>query len=523
MRRLAFLFLLLWTLPAAAQTVVTSPGPDGVSVTVYRDQNRSEGGEVNLRWLQGYALITETRTVRVPEGMAQIRFEGVAEGIIPVSVIVTGLPGGVVQKNRDAQILSPAALINGSLGNRVMLRRTNRKTGKVDEQDAVLRAGPNQGVILETRDGFEALRCSGVNEAMVYDRMPEGLSAKPTLSVLTRSPRAANATITLSYLARNFDWAANYVAQVDPSTGTMTLSAWLTLANGNGESFRQANTQAVAGTVNRDRNAKVLEQPARAPQFIVRCWPMDITSTHPSTEFERLEMESMARNRGDDGDVMYEMAPAPMAVSMSSPAPEGMVARKTMVAKQEELGDLKLYRIPERVTVAANAQKQVALMDKHDVPYERIYTFDVNVDDRTENATFPTPQLLRLKNTQKLGLGLPLPSGGVAVFESVGDRSLLVGRAPMRDSAVGEKVEIKLEASAQVRWSIASDQGSLKRRKVALTNANPYPVTVEGVFTVYDGQVMLTPSEKLGKKDGRPMWRVVVPANGTASMSYGVR
>jgi hypothetical protein len=500
--------------------VVTSAGPDGVSVTVYRDQNRSEGGEVNLRWLQGYALITETRTVRVPEGMAQIRFEGVAEGIIPVSAIVTGLPGGVVQKNRDALILSPAALINGSLGNRVLLRRTNRKTGKVDEQEAILRAGPDQGVILETRDGFEALRCSGGSEAMVYDRMPEGLSAKPTLSVLTRSPRAANATITLSYLARNFDWAANYVAQVDPTTGTLTLSAWLTLANGNGESFRQANTQAVAGTVNRDRNAQTLEQPARTPQFIVRCWPMDITSTHPRTEFEQQEMDSNADKRGD---VMYEMAPAPMAVSAPTAPAEGMMARKAMVAKQEELGDLKLYRIPERVTVAANAQKQVALMEKHDVPYERIYTFDVNVDDRTENATFPTPQLLRLKNTQKLGLGLPLPSGGVAIFESIGDRSLLVGRAPMRDSAVGEKVEIKLEASAQVRWSIASDQGSLKRRKVALTNANPYPVTVEGVFTVYDGQVMLTPSEKLGKKDGRPMWRVVVPANGAASLSYGVR
>jgi hypothetical protein len=521
MRRLAFFLLLLWALPASAQTVVTSPGPDGVSVTVYRDQNRSEGGEVNLRWLQGYALITETRTVLVPEGMAQIRFEGVAEGIIPVSAIVTGLPGGVVQKNRDAQILSPAALINGSLGNRVLLRRTNRKTGKVDEQEAILRAGPDQGVILETRDGFEALRCSGGSEAMVYDRMPEGLSAKPTLSVLTRSPRAANATITLSYLARNFDWAANYVAQVDPTTGTMTLSAWLTLANGNGESFRQANTQAVAGTVNRDRSAQTLEQPARAPQFIVRCWPMDITSMHPSIDFEREEMEANGQNRVD---VMYEMAPPPAPMSVAAPVfAEGMMARQKMVAKQEELGDLKLYRIPERVTVAANAQKQVALMEKHDVPYERIYTFDVNVDDRTENATFPTPQLLRLKNTQKLGLGLPLPSGGVAVFESVGDRSLLVGRAPMRDSAVGEKVEIKLEASAQVRWSIASDQGSLKRRKIALTNANPYPVTVETVFTVYDGQAMLTPSEKLGKKDGRPMWRVVIPANGTASLSYGVR
>jgi hypothetical protein len=35
-----------------------------------------------------------------------------------------------------------------------------------------------------------------------------------------------------------------------------------------------------------------------------------------------------------------------------------------MVAKQEDLGDLKLYSVPEAVTVNAHGQKQVALMVK---------------------------------------------------------------------------------------------------------------------------------------------------------------
>ena len=46
-RRLAALMLCL-AAPAAAQPVVTSPAADSVSVTVYRDPNRSIWGELDL-------------------------------------------------------------------------------------------------------------------------------------------------------------------------------------------------------------------------------------------------------------------------------------------------------------------------------------------------------------------------------------------------------------------------------------------------------------------------------------------
>ena len=35
-----------------------------------------------------------------------------------------------------------------------------------------------------------------------------------------------------------------------------------------------------------------------------------------------------------------------------------------MMAEREDLGDLKLYRIPIPVTVASNSQKQVALLEQ---------------------------------------------------------------------------------------------------------------------------------------------------------------
>ncbi len=259
--------------PLAAQTVVTSSAPDGVAVSVYRDPRRDAGGAINLNWLQGFALITETRTIDLPAGESILRFEGVAEGMVAVSAIVTGLPGGVVQKNRDAALLSPASLLDGTLGNRVHLRRTDRATGAVREEEAVIRSGPKGAVVLQTPAGFESLRCTGLPESLIYDGVPEGLSAKPTLSVTTRSPMAQRVTVTLTYLATGFDWAANYVAHMQEDGKALDLFAWLTVANSNDESFRDAKLFALAGTLNIDSNFAALVEAPTQPTLRLSCFP----------------------------------------------------------------------------------------------------------------------------------------------------------------------------------------------------------------------------------------------------------
>ncbi len=504
--------LALTSAMAAAQTAVTSPAPDTVSVTVYRDPGRRGGGELDLEELRGFALITETRTVNVPAGASEIRFEGVAEGIVPVSAIVKGLPGGVIEKNRDARLLSPAALVDGTLGKRVHLKRTNRKTGAVSEEDATILSGPSGGVILRTKGGIEALGCSGLPETLVYEAVPPGLTDKPTLSVTTRSSSAATTTVQLSYLASGFDWSASYVARVAEDGKTLDLFAWLTLANSNGESFVQANTQAVAGTLNRDENAGDLEQSSPAPALQLACWGS-------SLEQVQQRFEALA-------------APAPMmmerAAILSDEATDSIIVTG-MRAEQEELGDLKLYRIPEPVTVAANAQKQVALLDKQRVPFERIYTYRLTADSSAESV--PSNILLRLKNTTERGLGLPLPSGGVAVFEPSGGTQLLVGETRMRDIAVGEDVEIEVGESAQVQVQAdeldqrrGDDARNIQRYEVRVTNANPAPVTIE-IRLNFDAEsyMLEQPSTKLGRKNGDMLWTARVPANGEVTLRYRLR
>src|SRR3546814_4700552 len=108
----------------------------------------------------------------------------------------------------------------------------------------------DNAVVLQTADGFEGLRCSGLPETLVYDSIPAGLSAKPTLSVTTRSPEATTADVTLTYLATGFDWAANYVARVNGDGKTLDLFGWLTVATSKDVSFADSQLLAVAGHVN---------------------------------------------------------------------------------------------------------------------------------------------------------------------------------------------------------------------------------------------------------------------------------
>jgi len=103
--------------------------PTELSVTVYRAPAR-DGESLNLDELEGFALVSETRTVSIPAGEAGFRFEGVADGIEAVSAILTGLPTGIIEKNRDARVLSPSALVAATIGRHVMLVRTSRRPAK---------------------------------------------------------------------------------------------------------------------------------------------------------------------------------------------------------------------------------------------------------------------------------------------------------------------------------------------------------------------------------------------------------
>lgn len=524
LRALSAFILVATGVPALAQSeqpasewarqTVTSDGPSSVSVTVYRDPRRTGDRGMNLRYLGGYALITEQRTVTLPAGEIDLRFEGVAGGIIPQSAIVTGLPDGVIEKNRDAALLSPSALLNGYLGRGVTIRRTSAATGVTKEFDAQIRTDASGGVVLQTAEGFEALQCTGLNEAIVYPAIPEGLSAKPTLSVKSRVATVTRATVTLSYLATGFDWQANYVADVSADGQTMNLFSWVTLANGDETSFANAQTQTVAGQPNKGR-----DNIARATGggISLRCWPQATTSDIMVKRFDRARNES--RMRG-------QPLMAPMMAMEASSDMVTVGGAKKVQTKQEELGDLKLYRIPVPVTVASQSQKQVAMFEKTAIPFVQIY--EAQIRAKSYSDATPMATTLRFQNKKRDGLGLALPAGKMVAFKSAGGERLLLGEGGLDDKAIGEEVEVTISASPLVRYSLQSveevdnEDTSFADMELTVTNASRTAAQVEIKIDHRDDQKLRKLSKKLGRKDGKDFWKVTVPANSERVLTYRV-
>lgn len=501
--------------------LVTSDGPARVTMTVYRDADRGDE-PIDRDWPGGYALITETRTIKIPAGLSVIRFEGVSEGMYPESAIVTGLPKGVKEKNRDARLLSPAGLIDAYLKRQVTLTRTDRATGKSRKQNAMITAGPTGGVILETEEGFEALRCTGLPERMSYARVPQDLAAKPTLSVLTQSARAVTATVTLSYLAAGFDWQANYVAHAgdirpDRKIG-MNILAWLTVANGGNQGFDNADLQVVAGRLNKEDNTPPPQGPD--PSLHLECWPMQRSHQVPFRQPYGDFTKELKSDFADETIVVtasrLEVAPAAFLRTAPPPPPPLPPA---VVAVQEDLGDLKLYRVPERVDVKAKGQKQVAMIVKPKAEFELIYKNDLAgyYGARGFHPLFAT---LRSRNETDKGLGVPLPAGQGAVFEQVWDQNLLAGEITVADRAVGEKIEWRLPRSNQVQLSseLVTNNAVRVERRLTLSNAHNYDVAAE----IKLPESITTLPENARRVDGENIWFVKVPANDRVSAIYRI-
>ena len=189
-----------------------------------------------------------------------------------------------------------------------------------------------------------------------------------------------------------------------------------------------------------------------------------------------------------------------------------------MVAQQEELGDLKLYRIPEPVTVAARSQKQVALLRRTGIQVRTLYR--MRFSGNASPYSFPAQRLFVTRNRTEEGLGLPLPAGRLMLFDAHAGAPFLVGESVLRDHAVGEDVEIALGAAPGVRVA----QTPLARTaaaadyEIVVTNDRPSPAVFEAEI---DAQGLRVGSQaSLSRRNGMALWRMTVPANGSASLRY---
>ena len=132
------------------------------------------------------ALVQDTRQLDLPAGRSRQEFPNVSGQISPETVTLSADGVGIVEQNFDFDLLSPSKLMEKAVGETITLVRTNPATGAETRERAKVLA-VNGGVVLQIGERIEVLRDDGLPVRVIFDRVPENLRARPTLSVTLRA------------------------------------------------------------------------------------------------------------------------------------------------------------------------------------------------------------------------------------------------------------------------------------------------------------------------------------------------
>ena len=226
-----------------------------------------------------------------------------------------------------------------------------------------------------------------------------------------------------------------------------------------------------------------------------------------------------------------------MAQPVSMLAEVAVTGMRTPLAQMRELGDYKLYAVPEPTTIAARQSKQVQFLSEKRVPFTRIYKFAVHEDSIMGDNDFAPRRaeiLLRLQNEESEGLGKPLPAGVVSVMESNGAGPLLAGQDHIDDIPVGLPVELQLGLAMDVwieprvtaeQTIVGSDHDEERVSvEVRLGNDKPVPITLEyRQPRVGEGFRIVRESRAHTLKDGDIQWTFRLRPGDRAVLRYSLQ
>jgi len=389
-----------------------------------------------------------------------------------------GLSGrglSVVEQNFDYDLLTPGKLMESAVGNEIGIVRTNPGSGAQSTERARVLAA-NQGVVLQIGDRIEVLRDDGVPTRVIFDRVPQNLRPRPTLSVTLDAEGAGRRETTLSYLTSGLTWKADYVARFDEKAGKLDLTGWVTLTNNSGATFSNAQTRVVAGDVN------LINQGGYNPRPPVR----------------------VSNTRGNG----------------------------TQSGGEGALADVYVYPLPEAVTVANNQTKQVGLIDAAGVPATKRY---LRVVDGFYSAEEPMAAEVGVIFANGSGdAARALPAGVIRVYvKDEAGEPRFIGESQVDHSPAGSEIVVttgdafdvtvqpRLVSSERVSKRLVDYFRTRYAMEYTVRNARPEPVTVEVRQRGLGRDTELTDQSITGEmRDARTVvWRVPVPANGETKLT----
>ena len=463
----------------AAIVLTAGAGPDAAEQSASSTSRETSDVSVTI-YNDNLGLIKETRTLALQTGVAELRYMDVAGQINPRTVHMVSLTAPddleVLEQNYEYDLISPEKLMERFVGREVTLVFPADGQRAPEREVKARLVSTTGGMVYEIGGQFHVNPPARV----VLPEIPGGLISVPTLVWSLRNKGAASQKVETSYLTTGLSWSADYVCVVDAADTRTDLTGWVTLDNTSGATYANARLKLVAG---------------------------DIHRAEPDVRAQAMRME--------------------MAVGKAQQA-----------FAEESFFEYHLYTLDRPATVKDRQTKQIALMEAAGVPLRKIYLLTGEPGYyQMKLGTLGTDQKvgvhLEIDNTQKNGLGMPLPRGVVRLYKKDGSGSLqFIGEDRIQHTAKDEKITLKVGDA----FDVVADRTQIDFKAVSggrydaesefeikIRNHKEEPVTVTVREPVPGDWKLITGTHPHVKRDAHTIeFSVAVPASGETVLRYRV-
>jgi hypothetical protein len=423
----------------------------------------------------------------------------VASGIDPTTVGFKSLTApdatAVLEQNYEYDVTNADKLLEKYLGKSVTV--TQRRT--VNEATPIrgnLLSYDHSSLVLQTGGELRVLPRGGDIVGITLAESGADLITKPTLVWKVEAGSPGKHDVQVTYQTDGLTWRADYGVIVNQSDTAADIGAWVTLLNESGASYPNATLKLVAGDVQR-------VQP-------------------PQQQY----------------DARYEYA------AKASPGAAAGFQEKSFF-------EYHLYTLGRPTSVTDNSTKQIELFPSHsDVPVNKTFVY-YGLPAQMRYWITPSPNVdrnlgidsnkkvdiyLLLKNSEKNGMGMPLPAGRIRVYkQDDADKSLeFIGEDVIQHTPKDEEVMVRLGSAFDIvgerkQTDFNADYNAhwiTEAFEIKLRNHKKEPVKVivkENLFRWVNWEITKS-SDKWEKQDYRTIHiPVEVPVDGEKVVTYSVK
>ncbi len=512
MNRLAIAFAASLAVPlfAIAQEQ-PKPNDPGFAITIYSNADPAtfDPSDIARQQLQnrygqpvalpGYGVIREIRKVKIDDDKT-VRFSDVASGIDPTTVTFESLTDGqntsVLEQNYEYDVVSGDKLMEKYLGKEVLvvLRNPgNAENAKAPIGGTLLSADYNS-IVVRAKDGTVQVIARG-DVVTVALADASNLITKPTLVWKLHTDKPGEHDAKVTYQTQGITWRADYSVVLNANDTAADVGAWVTILNQSGASYPNAKLKLVAG---------------------------DVQRVQPQQE-------------------VYDGRTALF----------GGRELKAQGFAEKSFFEYHLYTLGRATSIGDNATKQIELFpSRTNVPASKTFVYyglapemrfwispepnrDRNLGTQSNKKV---DVYMQLENSEKNGLGIPLPAGRIRAYKKDdADGSLeFIGEDVIQHTPKNEKVLVKLGSAfdivgerKQIDFKADMDDDWIEEEyEIVIRNNKKEPVDIiikENLFRWSTWEIIRS-SDQFDKQDSRTIHIPVrIGPDGEKRVTYRVR